>query len=71
MESLREMKCVPCRGDEPTVTGEELTRYHAQVPNWEIIEVDGVKRLRRAFKFKNFAQALVFTNKVGILQQVR
>jgi 4a-hydroxytetrahydrobiopterin dehydratase len=69
MESLREMKCVPCRGDEPTVTGEELTRYHAQVPNWEIIEVDGVKRLRRAFKFKNFAQALAFTNKVGGLAE--
>jgi 4a-hydroxytetrahydrobiopterin dehydratase len=65
MESLRGMKCVPCHGGEPTVTDEELTRYHTQVPNWEIIEVDGVKRLRRAFKFKNFAQALAFTNKIG------
>jgi 4a-hydroxytetrahydrobiopterin dehydratase len=65
MQTLREMKCVPCRGDEPTVTGEELARYHAQVPDWEIVEVDGVKRLKRAFKFRNFAQALAYTNRVG------
>jgi 4a-hydroxytetrahydrobiopterin dehydratase len=65
MVELREMKCVPCRGDEPPVTGEELNRYHAQIPDWEVIEVDGVKRLRRVFKFKNFAQALAFTNQVG------
>ncbi len=65
MVELREMKCVPCRGDEPPVSGEELERYHAQIPDWEVIEVDGVKRLRRVFKFKNFAQALAFTNRVG------
>ena len=65
MEALREMTCVPCRGDEPPMAGDELRRFHAQVPDWEIIEVDGVKRLQRTFKFKNFAQALAYTNKVG------
>jgi 4a-hydroxytetrahydrobiopterin dehydratase len=65
MVELRSMKCIPCRGDEPTVTGEELERYHAQIPDWEVVEIDGVKRLRRVFKFKNFAQALAFTDQVG------
>lgn len=65
MAELRQMKCVPCRGDEPTVTEEEIRELHPQVSDWEIFEVDGVKRLRRTFKFKNFAQALAFTQQVG------
>ncbi len=36
-----------------------------QVPEWQITEVDGEKRLERAFKFKNFAEAIAFTDKVG------
>jgi 4a-hydroxytetrahydrobiopterin dehydratase len=33
------------------------------VPDWQIIERDGIKRLERTFK--NFAQAVAFTNKVA------
>ena len=65
MPELREYTCVPCRGGEPTVTEEEIRQYHPQIPDWEIIEVEGVKRLRRSFKFKNFAQALAFTQQIG------
>lgn len=38
---------------------------HPQIPEWMIIEVDGVQRLERVFKFKNFVEALDFTNKIG------
>lgn len=65
MSALQEMKCTACRRGEPTVTEEEIAEYHPQVPDWGINEVDGVKQLERAFKFKNFRQALDFTNKVG------
>jgi 4a-hydroxytetrahydrobiopterin dehydratase len=65
MENLTKMKCVACRGDEPQATEAEITEYRRQTPDWNIIERDGVKRLERAFKFKNFAQALDFTNRVG------
>ncbi|HSM23658.1 MAG TPA: 4a-hydroxytetrahydrobiopterin dehydratase [Anaerolineaceae bacterium] len=65
MSLLKEMKCEPCRGNEPTVTEEEMTDLKPKVPEWEIIEQDGVKRLRRVFKFDNFAKALAFTNQVG------
>jgi 4a-hydroxytetrahydrobiopterin dehydratase len=36
-----------------------------QIPDWEIVDVDGVKQLRRQYKLKNFAEALAFANKVG------
>jgi 4a-hydroxytetrahydrobiopterin dehydratase len=65
MSSLAEMKCVPCQGGEPTVTEEEMTELKPKVPDWEVVEQDGVKRLKRVFRFEDFAGALAFTNKVG------
>jgi 4a-hydroxytetrahydrobiopterin dehydratase len=67
METLTQMKCVACRKDAPTVTDAEIAEFHPQVSDWEIVELDGIKRLRRAFSFDDFAQALEFTNKVGEL----
>jgi Pterin 4 alpha carbinolamine dehydratase len=37
--------------------------------DWEIVELDGIKRLRRVFSLDDFAQALEFTNKVGELAE--
>ena len=62
---LIQMKCVACRGGEPTLTDSETAELHPQVPEWLITEKDGVKRLEKKFTFQNFAEALAFTNKVG------
>jgi 4a-hydroxytetrahydrobiopterin dehydratase len=64
-EKLTQMKCSACRGDEPPLTEEEIEDLLPQVPEWELVEREGIKRLVRAFKFRNFAEALAFTNKVG------
>lgn len=69
METLVQMKCVPCRGGEPTVTDAEMAELHPQVPDWQIVERDQIKRLERAFKFRNFVEALQFTNRVGELAE--
>jgi 4a-hydroxytetrahydrobiopterin dehydratase len=65
MKSLKNLKCVPCRGGEPTLTKEQIQDFHPQVPEWKVEEHDTIKRLERTFKFENFKQALDFTNKVG------
>src|SRR5215216_8201151 len=65
MSELTEMKCTACRGGEPTLTDEEIAELRTQVPDWRIVERDGVKRLERAFTFDDFARALAFTNRVG------
>ncbi|MFB0537445.1 MAG: 4a-hydroxytetrahydrobiopterin dehydratase [Anaerolineae bacterium] len=65
MEALTQMKCVPCRGGEPTVTDAETAELLRQVPKWKIVEWDSIKRLERVFGFPDFAQALAFTNEVG------
>ncbi len=69
MEDLVQMKCVACRRDAPTVTDEEILEFQPQVPQWELAEREGIKRLERAYEFKNFSDALSFTNKVGELAE--
>jgi len=69
MTDLHQMKCVACRVGEPTLTDDELSALHPQIPEWQVKEVDGVKRLERVFKFKNFVEALGFVNKIGALAE--
>ena len=65
MINLAAGKCVACRAGEPTLTDDEIVQLQPQLPDWQVKEVEGMKRLERVFKFKNFAQALEFTNKIG------
>lgn len=69
MTDLHQMNCAACRSGEPPLPDGEISMLLSQIPDWQVKEVDGVKRLERAFKFKNFAQALEFTNKVGALAE--
>jgi 4a-hydroxytetrahydrobiopterin dehydratase len=69
MTDLTRMKCVACRGGEPTLTDEQISELKPQVPEWQVHEVDDVKRLGRSFKLKNFVEALDFTNKIGAIAE--
>lgn len=63
--TLARERCVACRRDSPRVTDEEISKLHPIVPEWELTQDDGIKRLNRTFKFGNFANAVEFTAKVG------
>jgi 4a-hydroxytetrahydrobiopterin dehydratase len=69
MSRLTDLKCEACRADAPKVTDEERSGLHAQVPEWTVLERDGVERLERVFKFPDFVEALGFANKVGALAE--
>ena len=66
---LTQMECVPCRGDEPKLSQAEIEQYLPLVKGWQMITKDGVQRLTRSYKFKNFSQALAFANQVGELAE--
>jgi 4a-hydroxytetrahydrobiopterin dehydratase len=68
-DPLVRMTCVACRRGEPTVTDAEIARLQPQIPDWELIEVGGVRRLQRVFTFGDFGAALAFTNRVGDLAE--
>ena len=64
--TLAEGKCIPCRKGDPALTNAEVTKLLPQIPEWELVEVDGIKRLQRVFKLKNYVEAVAFTNKIAI-----
>ena len=65
MAKLSQLKCVACRGGDPQLTDLEITELYPQIPDWDVVDVDGIKRLQRIFKLKNFVAALEFATKVG------
>lgn len=69
MSGLTQERCVACRRDAPQVTEAEVAELHPQVPDWELVELDGVRRLRRVFSVDDFAQALALTNAIGELAE--
>ena len=69
MTDLSQLKCVACRGGEPTLTATQIAELQPQVPDWEVKEIDGILRLERIFKLKDFIEAMAFTNKVGLIAE--
>lgn len=69
MSGLSQKQCEACRADAPLATREEVASFLPQIPEWRIVEVEKVNCLTRTFKFKNFEEALRFTNRVGGLAE--
>lgn len=68
-EALNTQVCEACRADAPQVSDAELAELIKQIPDWVPVVRDGVMQLEREYRFKNFRQALEFTNKVGALAE--
>jgi 4a-hydroxytetrahydrobiopterin dehydratase len=69
MAGLAERQCTPCKGGVPPLAGAELDRLLGQLGSgWRI--VDG-HHLEKQYKFKNFRDALAFTNRVGELAEAQ
>ena len=66
MNDLTHKKCIPCQGGMPHLMADEIETLRKEVPQWEVKDWH---ELKRRFRFKNFAEALVFVNKVGALAE--
>jgi 4a-hydroxytetrahydrobiopterin dehydratase len=60
MRTLSAERCVACRRDSPRATAAEITELKQEVPDWQLLERDGIP---------SFAEALAFTNRVGALAE--
>ncbi len=61
---LKDKKCIPCSSYIPPITAEEKAKLLTTLDSgWELTHADS--RLRKNFKFKNFKNALEFTNEIG------
>ena len=63
---LNQKKCLPCRGDVPPFTREQIDEYLKYLTDWKVLinEKKGFY-LSRVYNFFNFEQSLSFINKVS------
>ncbi|OGQ21421.1 MAG: 4a-hydroxytetrahydrobiopterin dehydratase [Deltaproteobacteria bacterium RIFCSPLOWO2_02_FULL_44_10] len=67
MVSLAEKNCISCKGGVAPLKGEALRLLQCDLGNnWNIVEDH---HLEKEFSFKNFKEALAFTNKIGALAE--
>ncbi len=69
MGSLREMKIIPIDVKTVALPETEIKKLAVVLVGWDLIQVDGEDRLQRMYQFKDFSQALAFTNQVGALAE--
>jgi len=69
MNKLKTETCIPCRRGSPALSEAEITELKPEVPLWQVPSPDGIPRLERIFRFKNFAEALAFTISAGELAE--
>jgi len=69
MSALTNEKCTACRRDSPPVTETEIQDLKPQIPEWALVEREGIRRLERVYRFANFAEALNFTNRIGAIAE--
>jgi 4a-hydroxytetrahydrobiopterin dehydratase len=65
MFDLSKQNCEACRADAPKISDDDLKMLMPNIPDWNIVVVDGVMQLSREFEFRNFEQAMAFSNRVG------
>src|SRR4051812_26953689 len=64
---LANKKCIPCQGGIPPLKGEKLTLLYKQLgSSWKVVNDH---HLEKEYLFKDFKDALAFTNKVGALAE--
>ena len=67
ISELAQRHCVPCKGGTPPLAGKELDHLLRTLANeWRV--VDG-HHLEKDYQFKNFVEALDFTNRVGAIAE--
>ena len=59
----KKKECLPCKGGVPPLRGEELAELSEQLGgSWQVVDEH---HLEKEYRFKDFRQALDFTNEVG------
>src|ERR1051326_4111634 len=64
--SLAAKHCVPCRGGVPPLQGDELAKFAAQLPEWDVVDQHHIEK---SYAFPDFKAALEFVNRIGAVAE--
>ena len=70
MTNYSEKICEACQPDADPATKEEIVEFLSKNSDWTLIKSDESKKIERIYKFKNFRDALEFTNLVGEVAEI-
>ncbi len=62
---LSEQSCSSCHKEAPRVEPAEQSELLKELPQWTVVYEHELPKLTREFNFRDFKQALAFTNRVG------
>jgi 4a-hydroxytetrahydrobiopterin dehydratase len=67
MSALADKQCEPCKGGTPPLKGQNLAKLAKELGGgWQVVSEH---HLEKEYKFKDFRDALAFTNRVGDLAE--
>ena len=66
MGDLARRDCVPCRGGVPPLAADEVQTLLKELDRWEVVQDH---HLKKNYTFKDFAGALSFVNRIGLLSE--
>ena len=70
MTELCDSKCEPCQVGAPKVDAAQQQVLLQELPDWLVVIVDSVEQLTKAYRFKNFVQAIEFTNQIAEIAEL-
>jgi 4a-hydroxytetrahydrobiopterin dehydratase len=69
MSELAKKECVPCKGGVPPLKGKALTDLLEKLGGgWQVVDEH---HLEKEYRFKNFREALEFTDRVGEMAETQ
>jgi len=69
MKELATKECLPCEEGTPALKGQELRKLSGELGHdWRVVQEH---HLEKEFKFKDFREALDFTNRIGEIAEAR
>jgi 4a-hydroxytetrahydrobiopterin dehydratase len=65
MDDLAKQHCVAVTANTPRFSDDQVKEYSQQLQGWQVNLKEGEPRLEKSYAFKDFKQAIAFTNLVA------
>jgi len=65
MNELAQLHCSVVTSTTPRLDERDVSQYLAKLPGWQVYEKEGEPRLEKTYQFRDFNQAIAFTNRVA------
>jgi len=69
MKALADQSILPCDTNSRTLSKTDIKSHLYELDNWELNTENKIEQIIKTFNFKNFIEALSFTNDIAVLAE--